>query len=83
MVPSALSINPPNAPHFGGMWEREIRSIKAALRVTMGSRTVFEEVLHTVLVEMEGILNSKPIGYASLDVADPDPITPNLLLMGQ
>ncbi|KAK7944426.1 hypothetical protein WMY93_000154 [Mugilogobius chulae] len=33
--------------------------------------------------EVEGILNSKPLGYASSDIADPDPITPNLLLMGR
>lgn len=42
-----------------------------------------EEVLATVLVEVEGILNSKPLGYTSSDVADPDPVTPNMLLMGQ
>ncbi|KAK7929198.1 hypothetical protein WMY93_005593 [Mugilogobius chulae] len=33
--------------------------------------------------QVEGILNSKPLGYASSDIADPDPITPNLLLMGR
>lgn len=42
-----------------------------------------EEVLRTVLIEIEGILNSKPLGYVSSDVADPDPITPNSLLMGR
>lgn len=42
-----------------------------------------EEVLRTVLVEIEGILNSKPLGYTSSDVADPDPVTPNMLLMGR
>ncbi|XP_034559382.1 uncharacterized protein LOC117827042 isoform X1 [Notolabrus celidotus] len=31
----------------------------------------------------EGIFNSKPSGYASSDIADPDPITPNLLLTGR
>ncbi|KAI4881937.1 hypothetical protein NFI96_005619, partial [Prochilodus magdalenae] len=37
----------------------------------------------TVLIEVEGIINSKPLGYASSDISDPDPITPNLLLMGR
>lgn len=75
--------NPPNTPHFGEVWEREIRSIKAALRVVVGSQSVSEEVLHTVLIEIEGILNSKPIRYGFSDVADSDPVTPNLFLMGR
>ena len=75
--------NPPSAPHFGGVWEREVRSVKAGLRVVIGTQSVTEEVLHTVLVEVEGILNSKPLGYVSSDVADPDPVTPNMLLMGR
>ncbi|XP_049330293.1 uncharacterized protein LOC125798980 [Astyanax mexicanus] len=78
-----FKFNPPSAPHFGGTWEREVRSIKSALRVVVGSQTTSEDVLHTVLVEVEGILNSKPLGYASTDIADPDPITPNVLLMGR
>ncbi len=35
------------------------------------------------MIEIEGILNSKPLGYVSSDIADPDPVTPNLLLMGR
>ncbi len=73
--------NPPSAPHFGGCWEREMRSLKAALQVTIGAQTVTEEVLRTVFIEIEGILNSKPIGYTSTDIADP--VTPNILLMGR
>ncbi|KAJ8347089.1 hypothetical protein SKAU_G00284900 [Synaphobranchus kaupii] len=34
-----------------------------------------------VLIEVEGILNAKPLGYVSSDITDPDLITPNLLLM--
>lgn len=78
-----FKFNPPSAPHFGGVWEREIRSIKSALNATVKAQTVTEEVLNTVLIEVEGILNSKPLGYVSTDVADPEPITPNLLLMGR
>lgn len=55
--------NPPAAPHFGGVWEREIRSVKSALNATVGAQHVPEEVLQTVLTEVEGILNSKPLGY--------------------
>ncbi|KAE8293634.1 hypothetical protein D5F01_LYC08746 [Larimichthys crocea] len=73
--------NPPGSPHFGGCWEREIRSLKAALQVTIGAQPVTEEMLGTVLTEIEGILNSKPLGYVSLDIAGPDPITHNCLLM--
>lgn len=75
--------NPPGAPHFGGCWEREIRSIKTALQVTLGAQTVTEEVLRTVLLEIEGILNSKPLGYTSSDISDVDPITPNCFLIGR
>lgn len=27
--------NPPHAPHFGGTWEREILSVKTALKVVL------------------------------------------------
>ncbi len=69
--------------HFGECWEREIRSIKTALQVTLGGQTVTEEVLRTVLIEIEGILNSKPLGYTSSDISDIDPITPNCFLIGR
>lgn len=61
------------------MWEKETRSVKAALQVALGDQTVTETVLSTVLIEVEGILNAKPLGYLSIDVADPDPVAPKLL----
>ena len=39
--------NPPSAPHFGGIWERLVRSAKTALRVVLGTQTVRDEVLNT------------------------------------
>lgn len=78
-----FKFKPPNAPHFGGAWEREVRSVKSGLQVAVGSQSVSEDILYTVLVEVEGILNSKPLGYVPADVADLDPITPKVLLMGR
>lgn len=80
---SEFHFNPPSAPHFGGAWEREVRSVKTALKVVLKEQSVPEAVLRTVLVEVEGILNAKPLGYVSSDVADPDPITPSIPLMGR
>ncbi|KAK0156233.1 Carbonic anhydrase 6 [Merluccius polli] len=50
-----IMFNPPAAPHFGGAWGREIQSVKKALRVVIGTRSL-QEVLLTVLIEVEGIL---------------------------
>lgn len=75
--------NPPASPHFGGAWERDIQSVKKALQVVIGTLSLQGEVLLTFLVEVEGILNAKPLGYVSSDLADPDPVTPNMLLMGR
>ncbi|KAL1251845.1 hypothetical protein QQF64_019641 [Cirrhinus molitorella] len=74
---------PPGAPHFGGAWEREVKSVKQALKVVLKDQTVTETVLCTVLIEVEGILNAKPLGYVSSDVSDLDPVTPSILLMGR
>lgn len=78
----SFRFNPPNAPHFGGMWEREIRSVKSALQVSIGHQSVPEDVLSTVLTEVEGIINSKPLGYTSSDVANIDPVTHKHLIDG-
>ncbi|KAK7938318.1 hypothetical protein WMY93_001644 [Mugilogobius chulae] len=43
-----FQFNPPNAPHFGGSWEREVRSVKTALRTTLGDQSVPDEVLRTL-----------------------------------
>lgn len=60
---------PPHAPHFGGAWEREIRSAKPALQV-IKDQIVPEVVLLPALIEEEGILNSKPLSYVSLDIGN-------------
>ncbi|KAJ8392661.1 hypothetical protein AAFF_G00073350 [Aldrovandia affinis] len=42
-----------------------------------------EEALRTVLIKVEEVLNSKPLGYMSSRITDLDPVTPNLILIGR
>ena len=67
---------PPRASHASGVWERLIRSTRTALK-----SLVDEEVLTTVLTEVESILNSRPLSPASDDPNDCEPLTPNHLLL--
>lgn len=73
---------PSAAPHFGGLWEREIQSVKKTLQVVIDTQPLHEDILLTLLIKVEGILNIKPLGFVSSDLADPDPVIPNMLLMG-
>lgn len=61
----------------------KVQVLQVSLQVMLWDQAVSEEVLSTILMEVEGILNSKPLGYSSSDLADLDPVTPNLLLMGR
>ena len=52
---------PEHGPHFGGLWEAAIKSVKKHLRCCIGeSRLTFEE-LTTVLAQVEACLNSRPL----------------------
>ncbi|XP_043199886.1 uncharacterized protein LOC122369305 [Amphibalanus amphitrite] len=74
--------NPPAAPHMGGVWERLIASVKRALRAVLGNQFVTDDVLYTALVEVEYMLNGRPLTYVSTDERDPEALTPNHLLLG-
>ena len=74
--------NPPTASHMGGVWERLVASVKRSLRVVLGNQIVSDEVLATVLVEVESVLNSRPITYCSGDAKDPEPLTPRHFILG-
>ena len=75
--------SPPGGPHMGGCWERLVASVKRAVRVVIGSQCVTDEVLATVLAEVEFVLNSRPLTYVSSDGSDPIALTPNHLLLGR
>ena len=73
--------NPPAASHQGGVWERLIRSVRRILYSLVGERLLTDETLRTFLVEVEKILNDRPITPVSSDPHDLDALTPNHILL--
>ncbi|GBP90338.1 hypothetical protein EVAR_55032_1 [Eumeta japonica] len=58
-----MAAHTPHAPHMGGSWERLVRSIKVALSATLHTRAPKDEVLHTLLLEAEFVVNSRPLTH--------------------
>ena len=77
--------NPPTASHFGGSWERMIRTIRKVLYGILSEHghRLDPESLHTFLCGVESVINSRPITALSSDVSDPEPLTPNHILTGK
>ncbi|GFX14096.1 hypothetical protein TNCV_613011 [Trichonephila clavipes] len=74
---------PPRAPSFGGLWEASVKSLKYHLkRVVSGSNLTYEEFL-TVCIQIEGILNSRPLCLLSSHSDDLNALTPAHFLIGR
>ena len=52
---------PERAPHFGGLWESAVKSMKFHLRRVIGSQILTYEELATISCQVEACLNSRPI----------------------
>ena len=72
--------NPPKASHMGGVWERQIRTIRKVMRAIVGGQVVDDDRLSTLFCEAEAIVNSRPLTPVSEDPNDLQALTPNQLL---
>ena len=67
--------NPPHASHFGGVWERQINTIRGVLDA------MFTELGESQLThELLAIVNARPIAALPSDTDDPQPLSPAMLL---
>ena len=73
---------PPRSPHHGGLWEAAVKTIKRHLiRITKNSSLKREEG-ETLLIQIEAILNSRPLTPLSEDPNDFISLTPGHFLVG-
>ena len=71
---------PERAPHFGGLWEASVKSMKLHLR--RDTKLTFEE-FSTVLAQVEACLNSRPLSPLASDGDGIEALTPAHFLVGR
>ena len=78
--------NPATASNFGGVWERQIRSVRNIMAALMKQHghSLNDESLGTLLYEAEAVVNSRPLTTETLsDPLSPLLLSPSTLLTGK
>ena len=78
-----FKFNVPSASHMGGVWERQIRTVRNVLNALMQqvSGQLNDDSLRTVMCEAAAIVNSRPLTVENVnDPLSLNPLTPNHLL---
>lgn len=74
---------PSYTPHFNGMAEAAVRSVKHHLRRLLQLTHFTYEEMQTCVTQVEAVLNSRPITALSSDPSDFTPLTPAHFLIGR
>ncbi|XP_072375121.1 uncharacterized protein [Diabrotica undecimpunctata] len=67
---------------FGGLWEAGVKSAKYHIKRVMGTNELTYEQFNTLIVQVEGILNSRPLMAMSQDPTNLEYLTPGHFLIG-
>ncbi|GBM08692.1 hypothetical protein AVEN_52769-1 [Araneus ventricosus] len=68
--------NPPATPHFGGLWEAGVKSLKSYLKRVVGNTVLTHEEFSTLVTQVEAVLNSRPLCNLSSNPNDDFVLTP-------
>ncbi|KAL9975369.1 hypothetical protein ACROYT_G012524 [Oculina patagonica] len=74
--------NVPTASWWGGFFEICVKLVKRCLKKVLGNAKLSYEELETVLIETEGVLNSRPLTYVYDELSE-GPLTPSHLVIGR
>ena len=76
------NFNTPNASHMGGVWERQIRTVRSVLTSLLKAQgqALNDESFNTLIKEVECIVNSRPLSVEDANDPSSQPLTPNHLL---
>ena len=80
-----FKFNTPSASHRGGIWERQIRTVRSILNNILNKYhgRLDTSTLRTTLYETMAIVNSRPLTADTLSSPDVAIVTPNHLLTGK
>ncbi|XP_078495458.1 uncharacterized protein LOC144750540 [Ciona intestinalis] len=79
----SFKFNVPHASHMGGVWERQIQTVKRVLAglLLQNSSQLDDETFRTFITEVENVVNSRPLTIDAMSQYDsPEPLTPNHIL---
>ena len=74
--------NIPRGSWWGGFYEVMVKLTKKCLKKIAGNAKLSYEEMETLLIEIEGVLNSRPLTYC-YDELDEPPLTPSSLVIGR
>ena len=66
---------------MGGVWERMVQSTKKVLKALVREQVLTDDSLRTLVSEVEGIINGRPLTSINDHPTDLTPLSPNDLLL--
>ncbi|GFT22973.1 hypothetical protein NPIL_287581 [Nephila pilipes] len=70
-------------PHCGEDFRRDVWNVKTALRKVLGKSSLNSDQLEATIIEIEGVINSRPMTFVYNELNETFPLTPAHLLVGK